>query len=203
MKKTLITKSDLKSKRKWTDKLIKTYLKKPDLVKRNPIYKCASDMSLYDLDRILKIESKSAFKLDFEKRMKRLTSSKKAVETKTNKLLSLVKEMEIRIEEMDRDTLYLLMIEQYNNFHTFHRADYKWISMKTDEATLVRIAVNFVRHNLTSYDQHLYEMYSKVGKHIAYVILITRLYTLIIEKYPYLEEECRRQLIAKGGGTIN
>ncbi len=200
MKKTFFTKSDLKIKRKWTDKLIEKYLKKPDLVKRNPIYKCASDMSLYDLDRIIKIESKSEFKLDFEKRMKRLPSSKKAVETKTNKLLSLVEEMEIKIHEMDRDTLYLLIFEQYN---TPYRADNKWISMNTDEATLAHIAVDFVFFNLTSYDYHLYVISSKVGTDIAYLRLITRIYTLIIEKYPYLEEECRRQLIAKGGGTIN
>ena len=197
MDKLFITKSDLKTKRNWTESLIKKYLKKPDLIKPNPYYNSASEMLLYDLKKIMRIEGKATFKEDFDKTLKRKSSSKKAIETKTNNLLSLIENIEITVIKMEMKNLYDAMIEDYNNYHLYKNLDSRYISISTDKQTLIRIAVNYIRHNLTSYDHHLVEIYSKVGTHQAYKILNKRIYDLISKTYPDLEKECVRQFKEK------
>ena len=56
MTKEFITKTDLISKRKWTDALLKKYMSEPDLIKNNPHYGRASKMKLYKISRVESIE---------------------------------------------------------------------------------------------------------------------------------------------------
>jgi hypothetical protein len=53
--------------------------------------------------------------------------------------------------------------------------------------------VNYVRHNLTNYEEELYYMSGKVGCHEEYYFYKDAVLDRISETYPELEDACRRQ----------
>ena len=54
--------------------------------------------------------------------------------------------------------------------------------------------VNHIRHNLTAYDEELYEMKGKVGIGEAYILYKRKVLEAIAVAYPYLKEEVTRQI---------
>jgi len=67
---------------------------------------------------------------------------------------------------------------------------------------LRRITVNHLRHNLSDYDRRLDDLFGKVGKSEAYIILNRKIYTSIADTYPDLAEECERQMYRKSGTHV-
>ena len=92
-----------------------------------------------------------------------------------------------------------LAIEEYN----IHQAEVGHVeNMILDEkyldnAFLSRIMVNYIRHNLTSYEDLLEELRGKEGKYEAYTKLKNKILEKIAEVYPELKEECNRQMVIK------
>ena len=194
MTKEFITKTDLISKRKWTDALLKKYMSEPDLIKNNPHYGRASKMKLYKISRVESIEKNEHFLIDFQKTILRRKSSAKMVETKKDNLLIEISELPISVEFIPRNELVPLVIDDYNDRNYYK--DYL-ILRDLDQSTLERLTVNYIRHQLTSYDQCLGLIFSKVGKKEGYRLLIERIYNCISESYPELTRECTLQFRRK------
>lgn len=66
------------------------------------------------------------------------------------------------------------------------------------EQDIVRWMVNYIRHNLTSYDDFMAEILGKTGVADLYEEVNKAVYKEIAQAYPSLKEECNRQLLHKG-----
>jgi len=194
MTKEFITKTEIKTRRKWTESLITKYLPDPDLIKNNPMFRGASEMKLYKVSRIDEIEKCELFLIDFQKTSLRRKKSKKMVNTKTDNLLNKISNFSISVKEYNRQELIKMVIDSYNQRNN-HKEPIS--QRETDQTTMERLMVNYIRHELTSYDDILMELYSKTGKEQAYKLLNERIYKSIGEVYPYLIEECALQIITK------
>ena len=194
MTKQFITKTDLISVRKWTERLIKKYMPVPDEIRNNPHYGRASEMKLYKISRVESIEKNEQFLIDFQKTILRRKSSLKMVETKKDNLLIEISELPISVEFIPRNELDPLVIDDYNDRNYYK--DYLTLR-DLDQSTLERLTVNYIRHQLTSYDQCLGLIFSKVGKKEGYRLLIERIYNCISESYPELTRECTLQFRRK------
>ena len=194
MTKEFITKTDLISKRKWTDALIKKYMPVPDEIRNNPHYGQASKMKLYKISRVESIEKNEQFLIDFQKTILRRKSSLKMVETKKDNLLIEIFELPISVEIIPRNELVPLVIDDYNDRNYYK--DYLTLR-DLDQSKLERLTVNYIRHQLTSYDYYLKLIVSKVGKKEGYRLLIERIYNCISESYPELTRECTLQFRRK------
>ena len=194
MTKQFITKTDLISIRKWTERLIKKYMPVPDEIRNNPHYGRASEMKLYKISRVESIEKNEHFLIDFQKTILRRKSSAKMVETKKDNLLIQISEFPISVEIIPRNELVPLVIDDYNDRNYYK--DYLTLR-DLDQSTLERLTVNYIRHQLTSYDQCLGLIFSKVGKKEGYRLLRERIYNCISESYPELTRECTLQFRRK------
>jgi len=194
MTKQFITKTDLISIRKWSDRLIKKYMPVPDEIRNNPYYGQASTMKLYKISRVEAIEKNEQFLIDFQKTMLRRKSSEKMVATKKDNLFIQISELPISVEIIPRNELIPLVIDAYNDRNYYK--DYLTLR-DLDQSTLERLTVNYIRHQLTSYDQCLGLIFSRVGKKEGYRLLKERIYKCISESYPELTGECALQLRRK------
>lgn len=194
----LITRSDLKNKMGWTDGMIKRFLPNPDEIKPNPIFRSASAMKLYSIDRIQNIEITEEFKNYKNRAIKFKSSSKKSVETKRENALNWVSNLNISIPVIERNNLIKLAVDHYNQIQ-FDRdscglsSNLCSATTKSDLSFLERISVNYLRHCMTDYDYFLETMYGRVGINDIYFKLRDRIFQEISNKYPWLKQECKRQ----------
>ncbi|MUG96399.1 hypothetical protein F7734_30260 [Scytonema sp. UIC 10036] len=77
-----ITKTDLKVTRGWTDAAIKKFLGSEDKNSKNPVYRSASPVCLYLLERVLEAESTEEFEHWKKLSEKRREAAKKASQTR-------------------------------------------------------------------------------------------------------------------------
>jgi hypothetical protein len=70
-------------------------------------------------------------------------------------------------------------------------------SVHSDKDFLDRITVNYIRHELSVYDEKIDDLFGKIGKHEAFELLNQKIYTEIGRVFPRLRKEARRQLKAK------
>lgn len=124
---------------------------------------------------------------------KRKLAAAKAVATKTARLVQAIQAMPITVERLKLSRLQQLAIDSYNARSSGH----SFASRNDDPAFLERITVNFVRHELTQYDQALWEAAGKTGIAQAVTEIRRRVYGAIAQAYPSLCDECARQLGAR------
>lgn len=181
-------------KRGWTDTLIAQYLIKHDLQKPNPRYRSAPPMKLYLLARVERIEATPEFQEAREKASRRKQSSQKAVSTKRSRTLRYVEEqVDIKVPHLSNQELIRRACDNYND----RKLDYDYIedfaSESSDPLFLQRIMVNYLRHKMTEYEQHLDEVKGRVGIQEAYLGIRKKVLDAIAGVYPWLAEECERQ----------
>lgn len=190
-----ITKTDLKS-RGWTEKMISHFLPNPDMIADNPYYRCAPDVKLYDLIKVETIESSREF-IDFKSKLrKRIEGAEKAVETKYKKLKEEIDCFDYHIPVFEKKELLEAAIKAYNNYQ-FEIENYdKDASINSDWEFLIRITNNYIRHNLTDYEDYLYKIEKRVGKYSAYYEIRKKMDSKIKEAYPWLEAVKPRELVS-------
>lgn len=157
----------------------------------NPRYKCAPPAALYDKKEIEAMKDS-----DVVARLRspeRKAAANKACDTKQKKLLAAIEAINIEVPVMDLDKLIDRAINSYNDFKSGKCIDFLYADRTSDKAFLDRITVNYLRHELTSYDNHLADIYGKVGVRSAYAELNEKIYEAIADAYPDLEDECYRQ----------
>lgn len=183
----------------FNDKLIRELLPEPEL-KINPRYKRAAPMKLWPLEDIEKAMKSEAFLKHMENREKRQASAKKAVRTKEEKLMSEITEAahKIRVTVIPLDRLRTKTLEEKQGWYNCIALERGYYESQdaycADDRTVERWMVNYIRHNLTSYDKDLEMLFGRVGKGNAYRYLNEVVYDKICEAYPDLKEACERQL---------
>ena len=179
--------------RGWTSAGIKKFLGDPDETKQNPFYRVASPMCLYKLERVKDAELKEEFIKFQAKSACRKEKAKQVVLVKKDKLQNIVKTWEPSIKKYPITWVRKAAIEAYNERQLDVMSD-KCASLKDDPLFLNRITVNFIRHEITSYDDLLHKLHGKVGKLQAIDMVREKVYECICNNYPDLIEECKRQL---------
>jgi hypothetical protein len=171
-----ITKSRLKGERGWTDSLIWSFMPEPDATAPNPYWSLGWEMQLYDIDRVQAVEATEEFQAAKAEAAKRKTAARKAVGTKTSKLVERMGGLPIDLPKLSKEEL----VEKYRGKSP--RRHY------TD-----RLLVNYLRHSLSPYEDYLDQTHGQIGKDEAYVAIKRRVLDTIAEHYPWLAEECKRQ----------
>lgn len=180
-----ICKSDLKSKRGWTDMMIKKFLPTCDLEKMNPYYRHAAPILLYSMEKVEQIESSVDFIETAKKSSIRKLAAKKRVEMQIQKAEEAANSVKINIPILTPKNLLLNACASYDSFHW--RNDFSAFE-STNPKFLNRIQINFLRHECTNYDEKIEEQYGKVGVQHYHDILQSRINDSILKNYPYLSE---------------
>lgn len=181
--------------RGWTDALVTKFLPEPDQTKSNPRYRSAAPMKLYLKERVEKIEATEQFKEAKEKSGSRRLSAQKAVESKMAKTMEYVdKAVKVKVPRMSQEQLVARACRHYNDWNIGRDNWSGNLATKdSDVLFLHRICVNFLRHEMTEYDDHLDEVRGKVGTGDAYLAIRKKVFDVIAEVYPWLASECKRQ----------
>ena len=171
--------------RGWTDKTIKNLLKEP-LEKTNPYYKKAASMKLYLIEDVLEQEKTSDFIDSKNKKEKRQIGAKKAVETKRNKLIEEIKKCKISVQLIENPKE--LIEKTIKHKAEWYCGVYSGLNFEvpTDKQTLKRWQINYIRHELTEYDDYCQVLFKRVGKDEGYNLLKSKVMAEIKKKYPYL-----------------
>ena len=170
----------------------------PDEIKDNPHYRRGSPMQLFLLERIAGIEDSAEFKGTLESVAKRKKSAEKAVETKRMQVRQYLDSVRITVPLLAQKDLIRKACSHYNDMQIDR--EFNGYSTCGESATkgsdpkfLMRICVNFLRHCLTEYEEHLDAISGKVGFDDGYFEIREKIFTEIAAKYPWLAKECRRQ----------
>ena len=185
----MITLSEVK-KRGWTDGLMKSFHLEPELLARNPVFKCASPMKLYLLSRVEEIENNPEFTKAFEKmkgtREKLSIKATARMDKLRKELFEYIDGVVIKLPNLSQDKMYIKAINAYN-YLWWSREEYdKQASIDSPKEFLDRISLNYLRHECTHYEKELEGLFGKVGVHEGYFRLKNRVNSEILRKYPWL-----------------
>ena len=183
--------------RGWAKSGIKRFLGSPHRV-QNCRSKTFGDyvVNWYLESAVLSSENKAEFKAFQEKKEARAVSSQKAVATKIEKAIETAKSIKIGLERHDLGWLKKQACESYNDYHSDYCPD---ASTKSDHKFLDRITVNFIRHELSNYEDALWAQFGKTGGSEAVRLIRHRVYMAIATTYPSLKQECEDQEARRSG----
>jgi hypothetical protein len=177
----------------WTDAMVRDLLGDPDELRRNPVYRSAAPMRLYAPDRVSAAEEDPAFAKRKSQAARRSAASAEAAWGKREELLAAAAAVPVTVPVLDREALIRAACASYNAWN-FGREDYIRAAPDSDPLFVERIVVNYLRHELTSYEAELGRLFGKVGRADATSVIRERVYGAIADAYPELAAECDRQV---------
>lgn len=208
-----LTLSDLRKRDDWNDARIEKYLGAPDFTTENS-YRKNQLINWYLVSRIAKAESYKTFQKEVaatrEVTRKHKASAQKAVATKRAKTERVFAERvaKVRLHKgvcgLDEDALFAKAVDHYNDIQeerSWFYDDLDWTPADVGTASeefLHRIAVNYLRHAGTNYDNELEKYFSMVGGREMVARMRAYVYVLIAQEYPLLQPECSRQMAERG-----
>ncbi len=127
-------------------------------------------MRLWEEDVVDSISKTPEFLEALEKSKKRKESAKKAVATKVNNLMQEVEKAisAIHVEVISYKEVISRTIDAKIEWYKFHEIGDNHDVYSADDLVKQRWAVNYIRHNLTVYDDVLYQLSKKPGQAEAY-----------------------------------
>jgi hypothetical protein len=190
----LITKTELKS-RGWTDALIARFFPTPTKENPNPHYRSAAPVKLYDVAQVASIESTAEFKdalsaaADRSQRAKAKAAGRRAATIQWAEDLPTPE-----IPTYSRDELRDLACHHYEELW-LARGKEKHADITAPDGFLDRISVNFLRHQLSPYEERLFRSRGRVGASEARAIIRRQVLSTISKAYPWLSDECSKQML--------
>jgi len=184
----------------WTAGAIKKFLGEPEKTYKNLF---GTYTKLFSAKRIEKIEKSKEFQDWFKKTKNSREAKRKAqLKTQANKRgenLNEINQLKIDIPLFKKKNLYIEAVKHYNwlwedRGKLDKLVDNNIVNDPINSNFLNRISVNFLRHEVSSYEEELDYQYGRTGKDLAINIIRKKIYTAIMEKYPYLKSECMSQM---------
>lgn len=188
----LYTKTQLKE-RGWTEGLVAKLLPEPDQIKPNPHHRSGPPMRLYRTDRVAEAEACEAFQEATAALANRRRAAMKGVSTKREKLKANLESVEIKVPRLDERRLIKRACDHYNARQIDRGNMDLCASESSDRLFLERITVNYLRHELTPYEDELTNIAGQVGADDARMDIKEKVLDAIAEEYPWLAKECWRQ----------
>lgn len=117
--------------------------------------------------------------------------------------LEYVNRLEINVPTMSYEVLIQKACNHYNDWEERSIKKYRYINDNfpatpdSDLAFLERITVNYLRHQLTSYEKNLSDTFGEKGRYNAVMKIRKKVYKAIATTYPQLAKECQQQLKRK------
>lgn len=184
----------------FTKKMIETLLPEPAKREKNPYYRNAAPIKLWYEDDIRAIMESPEYQECVEKSANRKAGAKKAVATKINKCRTIMNDIAdlISVEVVPNDKLIDDAIAAKNAWYaqmsSYYLCDCGYAD-KSNPEYVARIVVNYVRHNLTTYDKSLYELPLRgtPSRRDIYVEFFDIVLDKIAAAYPQYADECERQ----------
>lgn len=168
-------------KRGWNEELINRFLASPDREVPHPSGK--GTIRLYRRERVLEIEGTVEY-----------YRAKRGILPKPDRLPSLERLLETeKIPLLSRKRLLRESIWHYNQLNpqaSPARPEYP-------QNFLNRIQVNYLRHRCTQYEEYLRRTSLVRDRDQAYLLVTEQILRLIAQHYPYLADECYRQIDKK------
>lgn len=148
---------------------------------------------LWDSNVVSAVMETNEFKSLHEKHLSRKQVAYNAVETKREKSFEWLegKIREIKVTRIDINLLEDLAIE-FQQFRNSHK-DYVITKDFIPRDVMERWCVNYIRHNLTEYDDTLFDSKDKVGASVIRNEYRQSLFKKIKAVYPEFADECDKQ----------
>lgn len=164
--------------------LSKSILKKyyPEPEKKFKDYRNEKFYYLYDVSKVVEFVKSESFRSDFSKTLIRSDKAKVVSENVRLRNIKLVDLYEIDVEKISMKDLKKRAIRSWEEWN-----ESVWEDSSTEDTK--RIMMNFVRHNLTSYDGHLDFQRGRIGTSDMYELLKDKVTNKILEVYPELKQE--------------
>lgn len=175
--------------RGWGSTAIKNLLPPP---LRKKLDKPFHGYNFYDVWKekdVIARESTPEFLKYKERHTKQSDAAQKAVQTKISKLKLEINDKISKIKvhkKCPREVLLRKTLESKENWYGYTGQYYEDLESAPPE-TLKRWMLNYVRHELTNYDNDLWEMAGKVGVSQLYIKYKDAVMEKIFEAYPYLK----------------
>lgn len=181
------------SKMGFTKKLIEEHLHEP-LLKDNPHYRMGPKMKLYLAKDVEKFMKTDIFLNYQESRKNRVNAAIKNANKRRKENYRYIDDeiSQITVKRVPLDELERLTIEAKVDWILWTRDDFYGFDDLSDE-TLARWMINYIRHNLTNYDEILDNIKGKFGVEEAYIKYKKILMLKIKEVYPELFIETKEQ----------
>lgn len=177
----------------FTKKLIEEHLHEP-LLKDNPHYRMGPKMKLYLAKDVEKFMKTDIFLNYQESRKNRVNAAIKNANKRREENYRYIDDeiSKIIVKRVSLDELERLTLEAKVDWILWTRDDFYGFDDLSDE-TLARWMINYIRHNLTNYDEILDNIKGKFGVEEAYIKYKKILMLKIKEVYPELFIETKEQ----------
>jgi hypothetical protein len=176
-------------RRGWTNSLIARFMPEPDgnLPTDHPVANCET-FRIFLRSRVKAIESTPEFQRAVQDRISMRRALHRVARTPLEHLLA-----GITVPVVPWNVLVTRACNNYNRWCQRHeRIRTEPVTPTPSTAMVTRIVVNYLRHNLTDYDEILKDNVRLLGIHV-YPILKKAVIEQIASKYPRLAVECRSQ----------
>ncbi|MBK8475505.1 MAG: hypothetical protein IPL39_04125 [Opitutaceae bacterium] len=181
--KQFLSKTALKA-RKWTDAMIRDLLGNPDSVGSIWVPGAGTQKIFqYALARVETAEASSAFANLLKRSQKRKAAAQCAVTTKEYRLREWVESLRIAVPKLDQHTLAAQALYGTQCLDSNNITEYQ-----------ARRLVNYMRHEMTDYDELLDATFGMTGTAIAKLEIRWKVLQAIAGAYPELASECERQM---------
>jgi len=185
----------------WTQGMVTKLLGRADVLKPNPVYRSQAPMRLYSSSRVNVVMESPEFLELKAKRLKRSLSAITVANRRANELIEKAQNLAIGVTVLPEDEVRAKAITSYNEWQDYKfEISERWhddppagASEGDSPEFLQRITVNYIRHQLTHYDNFLSRQHGKPGAEEARAIIRGRVFDAIAEAYPQLRDECHRQ----------
>lgn len=129
-----------------------------------------------------------------KRRAKRQQAAQKAVATKTNALLVELADIKVQVERLPKKKLKRLTQASLDDWYMYRELNYhSYDEFAYHEATDWDI-VNYIRHNLTNYDDELTRLANRVGRQEGFKLISRKIYAEILKVYPEYRTTIEKQL---------
>lgn len=146
----------------------------------------------YHLGQVIKVEKSDEFNKFIDELQQRKNFLKNLLENK-NQLFDFIDSIKINVKKVNN--VRKLAVDAYNRRYMKEKSDY--IMLCHDSPFIDRLTVNYIRHNLTSYNENLLELLRKDKSRYAYKLFLKRLYGRIKQVYPDYSLDCDNQFYQK------
>lgn len=177
--------------RGWTDRMIRQYISIAPVEFRSAYRSHPSQC--YPKDCILDIEDSDEWRAAMNESLVHKMSGKKAAETRRGQTMQWIADAVGRLQ-VERDDNVMTKAIAAKNWRNDEIGNYM-----ADDAERAprqvkrRWCVNYIRHELSNYDDVLVDMFGKVGRSEAYRVLFAAVMDRIAVVYPEYAGECARQ----------
>lgn len=181
--------------RGWTDRTIRQYINIAPVEFRSA-YRCHPSQC-YPKDYIIGIEGSEEWQAAMLESLGHKLSGKKAAETRRAQTMSWIADA-VGGLQVERDDNVMQLAIEAKNWRNDEIGNYMADDAeRAPRAVKRRWCVNYIRHDLSNYDDVLADMVGKVGRVEAYRVLFEAVMDRIAVVYPEYADECARQKAEK------